>query len=141
MYVAATRAATRRSLGAVGRMLWRFSVVRVRELPDSVVGRIVARECQRAIGREPDAPWSREMVGYRPGALVFAVNATCLDRRAVCNIVPINTDSPSGELMTLAFDTETESVRHQLNMPIGRPAAGVLESFLADARPAGGAHA
>lgn len=58
VHLGATRAASRRALGAVGRILWRFSMIRVRELPDPVVARIVARELHRAIADlDPERRW------------------------------------------------------------------------------------
>lgn len=45
------------------------------------------------------------------------------------------------ELLTVALDIQVESVGYQLKMPVGRPAGGVLESFLAEARRASGAQA
>lgn len=72
VFVGATRAASRRALGAVGRILWRFSMVRIRELPDSVVRRIVVRECRRAIDQELEAAWIREVVSLARGRPGFA---------------------------------------------------------------------
>jgi enolase len=76
---------------------------------------------------------------HQPDALVFAVNATCLDRRVVRNIALARDESPSPELLTLVLDLAIESVGHQVKMPVGRSAAGALECFLADARRTGGA--
>ncbi len=76
---------------------------------------------------------------YQPDALVFAVNATCLDRRVLRNITLARNESPSSELLTMALDIQVESVGLQVKMPVGRPAAGALEGFLAEARRAGGA--
>ena len=76
---------------------------------------------------------------YQPDALVFAVNATCLDRRVLRNITLARNESPSSELLTMALDIQVERVGLQVKMPVGRPAAGALERFLAEARRAGGA--
>lgn len=72
VYVGATQAASRRALGAVGRILWRFSMVRVRELPDPVVSRIVVRDCRLAVDEEPEAAWIREVVSLARGRPGFA---------------------------------------------------------------------
>lgn len=73
VYVGATRVTTRRALGAVGRILWRFVIVRVRELPDSVVVRLVAWECQRAAGRAPETRWIREIARLSRGRPGYAI--------------------------------------------------------------------
>jgi hypothetical protein len=77
---------------------------------------------------------------YQPDALVFAVSATCLDRRVLRNVALVKNDSLSPELLlTLVLDIEIECVGHQVKMPIGRPTPGALEGFLAEARRPGGA--
>lgn len=73
VYLAATRAASRRALGAVGRILWRFSMVRVRELPDSVISRIIVRECRRGVDGTPEAAWIREVASLAHGRPGFAI--------------------------------------------------------------------
>jgi hypothetical protein len=72
VYIAASRAANRRALGAAGRILWRFSMVRVRELPDSVVRRIIAREFRHTADRAPEATWIREAASLARGRPGFA---------------------------------------------------------------------
>ena len=72
VYIGATRAESRQALGAVGRILWRFSMVRVRELPDSVVRRILLRECRRPANEEPEAAWIRECISLARGRPGFA---------------------------------------------------------------------
>lgn len=72
IYLGATRATNRKALGAVGRILWRFSMIRVRELPDSILGRIVTIEVRRSI---PDfeRAWVRDLVALAKGRPGFAV--------------------------------------------------------------------
>lgn len=72
VYVGATRAPSGRALGAVGRILWRFSMIRVRELPDPLLSRIVVRDCRRAVDEEPEAVWIREVVSLARGRPGFA---------------------------------------------------------------------
>jgi hypothetical protein len=73
VYLAASRAASRRALGAVGRILWRFSMVRVRELPDAVVSRIIAREFRHTVVRAPEAIWIRKAASLARGRPGFAI--------------------------------------------------------------------
>jgi hypothetical protein len=85
VYLAASRAPSTRAVGAVGRILWRFSMVRVRELPDSVVRSIIAREFRRTVDRAPEATWIRQAASLacgRPGfAIAMARFATDWHRR------------------------------------------------------------
>jgi hypothetical protein len=74
VHVAASRVARGRELGSVGRIMWRFSTVRVRELRDSIIRRIVISEVgatDRA-GVEPDSGWIREMIALAKGRPGFA---------------------------------------------------------------------
>lgn len=68
VHLAATRETRRRALGAVGRILWRFSLIRVRELPDPIIDRIVMREI-RLLCAEPrlERPWVRDIVALAQG--------------------------------------------------------------------------
>jgi hypothetical protein len=81
VYLGAARVAERRELGAVGRILWRFSMLRVRELSDAVLRRIVARELglgDQALLRERG--WVAETVRLAHGRPGFA---TAMSRCAV----------------------------------------------------------
>lgn len=75
VYLGAARVACGRELGAVGRILWRFSVVRVRESPHAVLAQIVLGELRRRGGpaRDPDRTWVREIVALARGRPGFAV--------------------------------------------------------------------
>jgi len=73
LHLAAARVPSGRELGAVGRILWRFSTVRVRELPDPIMCRIVARALQEwhcTARRE----WIREVAALAKGRPGFATN-------------------------------------------------------------------
>lgn len=73
VYLGATRATSRRALGAVGRILWRFSMIRVRELPDPILGRIVTQQLRRAIPAvDVDRTWLHEVVTLTKGRPGFA---------------------------------------------------------------------
>ena len=72
VYLAASRASSRRALGAVGRILWRFLMIRVRELPDSAIRRIIACECHHSVDRAPEA-WIREAAPLARGRPGFAI--------------------------------------------------------------------
>lgn len=81
VHLGATRAGSKRGLGAVGRILWRFSGIRVRELPDPVLGRIVMRELRQSEADiDPERPWLREIVAFARGRPGFA---TAMARFAV----------------------------------------------------------
>lgn len=71
LYLAAARVSRGRDLGAVGRILWRFSTVRLRELPDAVIRRIVEAEVQ-SVGCSIDRGWIREVAGLANGRPGFA---------------------------------------------------------------------
>jgi hypothetical protein len=71
VFLAASRVPHGRQLGSVGRISWRFSRVRVRELPDPILGRIVAGEIAGA-ERDTDAAWLREIVALARGRPGFA---------------------------------------------------------------------
>jgi hypothetical protein len=75
VYLGASRVARGRELGAVGRILWRFSLVRVRELPNAVLGRVVLRELEGrgSAAGEADAAWVPEIVALARGRPGFAV--------------------------------------------------------------------
>ena len=75
VYLGAARVARGRELGAVGRILWRFSLVRVRVLPDAVLGRVVLRELEGrgSVAAEAGAGWVREIVALARGRPGFAV--------------------------------------------------------------------
>ena len=74
VHLAASRVARGRELGSVGRIMWRFSTVRVRELPDSVIRRIVATEVRATGGGGPDEDigWMREIASLARGRPGFA---------------------------------------------------------------------
>ena len=82
VHLAASRVARGRELGSVGRIMWRFSTVRVRELPDSVIHRIVATEVGATEGGGPDEDigWLREIAALAQGRPGFA---TAMGRFAV----------------------------------------------------------
>lgn len=75
VYLGAARVARGPELGAVGRILWRFSLVRVRELPDAVMRRVVLGELEPCGGLpdEAGAAWVREIVALARGRPGFAV--------------------------------------------------------------------
>jgi hypothetical protein len=74
VYLAAARSTDRRALGAVGRILWRFRMIRVRELPATVLSRIVATELRRSLSdiRSTDV-WVHGVVAQAQGRPGFAV--------------------------------------------------------------------
>jgi hypothetical protein len=73
VHLVATRDIRRRALGAVGRILWRFSMVRVRELPDAIINRVVMREIQRSsLEADLERSWMREVVILARGRPGFA---------------------------------------------------------------------
>lgn len=73
VYLGAASAASGPALGAVGRILWRVSIVRVRELPSAVLCRIVTRELCRLDGAtEPDTTWVHAVTGLARGRPGFA---------------------------------------------------------------------
>ncbi len=62
VYVGAARSLERRTLGAVGRILWRFDIVRVRPLSGPEIGRILRDALARARpGMALDDGWVREL--------------------------------------------------------------------------------
>jgi hypothetical protein len=69
---------------------------------------------------------------YRPGALVFAVNVTCIDRRVIRDVVLLRRDSPSDQDAVLAFDVEEGTVRHQVSVSVGRSAVRDVEDLLTE---------
>jgi hypothetical protein len=73
LHLAAARVPSGRELGAVGRILWRFSTVRVRELPDPIRCRIVARALpvSHCTARRE---WIREVAALAKGRPGFATN-------------------------------------------------------------------
>ena len=74
VHLAAARAENRRTLGAVGRILWRFSMLRVRELPDPMLRRIVRNELRRSVTeREDRGAWVQDLVALARGRPGFAV--------------------------------------------------------------------
>lgn len=76
VYLGAARVARGRELGAVGRIMWRFSTMRVRELPDSIIQRIVIREV-RACGdadAKPEAAWVHKIATLTRGRPGFAID-------------------------------------------------------------------
>lgn len=67
--VAASCSSQRRDIGAVGRILWRFTRVRVRELADAAL-RCVLLDELGPFGHDVDIAWVREVVALahgRPG--------------------------------------------------------------------------
>jgi hypothetical protein len=76
VYLGAARVARGRALGAVGRIMWRFSTVRVRELPDPIIQRIVTREV-RGRGEadaKPETAWLHEVATLARGRPGFATD-------------------------------------------------------------------
>ncbi len=71
VFLGASRVSHGRQLGAVGRILWRFSLIRVRELPDRVLQDIVARELGTGT-RMADGAWLRDVVTLARGRPGFA---------------------------------------------------------------------
>jgi hypothetical protein len=82
VYLGAARVAERRELGAVGRILWRFSMLRVRELSDGVMRHIVTGELGIADARPAarEREWVAEIVALAQGRPGFA---TAMARFAV----------------------------------------------------------
>jgi hypothetical protein len=78
LHLAAARIPQGRGLGAVGRILWRFSTVRVRELPASLIRRIVMRELD-AVAQSVDRRWANEVAALAEGRPGFAIE---MGRRA-----------------------------------------------------------
>lgn len=78
VYLGAARAATRHDLGAVGRILWRFSLVRVRELSDGVLRHLVAHELgvSEASDLGRDRGWVSATVTLAKGRPGFATAIT-----------------------------------------------------------------
>ena len=72
-HVAASRVPSGRQLGAVGRILWRFSTVRVRELPDAIIRRILVHELQD-VRCAPRREWFREVAELSQGRPGFATS-------------------------------------------------------------------
>jgi hypothetical protein len=74
VHLAASRVARGRQLGAVGRIMWRFSTVRVRELPDAIIQRIVTREMLRRADADakPETAWVHEIATLAQGRPGFA---------------------------------------------------------------------
>lgn len=79
--LAAARSLDRGRLGAVGRIAWRFTVVRVPELSDACTRRLVARECASA-GIAPHLvtrEWmstALQLAQGRPGVALAIVHGT-----------------------------------------------------------------
>jgi hypothetical protein len=75
VYLAASRVAHGRPLGAVGRILWRFSLLRVRELSVGDLRAIVVAEIgDSGSGQEePFERWVQEIVGLSKGRPGYAV--------------------------------------------------------------------
>lgn len=69
--LAAARTAERRRLGAVGRILWRFTLVRVRELPAAALRRVVSDELG-PLARDAGDDWIRDVVALARGRPGFA---------------------------------------------------------------------
>lgn len=93
VHLAAARTMNKPVLGAVACILWRFSAVRVRELPSRVIGRIVAREIRRQDAHVAvERRWLREVVALssgRPGfAMAMARFAVDWHRRRGCLPMP-----------------------------------------------------
>ena len=72
VHLAASRVARGRELGSVGRIMWRFSTVRVRELPDPFIRRIVAGEVGEADGAGVRRAWVHEIAALSQGRPGFA---------------------------------------------------------------------
>ena len=71
VFLGASRVPHGRQLGSVGRILWRFSLVRVRELADPILRRVVIREIGLA-EHSADDGWLREVVTLSRGRPGFA---------------------------------------------------------------------
>lgn len=72
VHLAASRVPQGRELGAVGRIMWRFSTVRVRELPDSIIRRIVSNQLRDLESTRIERGWLHELAGLAQGRPGFA---------------------------------------------------------------------
>lgn len=70
----------------------------------------------------------------RPGALAFAVQVTCLDRRNVRRAEVVAPHAAAGAGTVLALDVQVGAVEQRVTMPIGRQAAVDLERVLLELR-------
>ncbi len=73
---------------------------------------------------------------HRPGALVFAVNVSCFDRRIIRDVIILRRASQPDPVMDLVLDIKVGSLRHQVTMSLGCPAAADLDALLAELRRA-----
>lgn len=71
VFLCASRVLRGRELGSVGRILRRFSPIRIRELPDSILRHLVVREMEAALG--VDDAWLREVASLARGRPGFAI--------------------------------------------------------------------
>ena len=69
--LAAARTLERHQLGAVGRILWRFTIVRVRPLSPHALRRILLDELG-SFGHDAEAGWIRDIVALAQGRPGFA---------------------------------------------------------------------
>jgi hypothetical protein len=73
VYLAAARQLDRAVLGSVGRILWRFSILRVRELPTRLIRRIIATQLAMVSEVAASEAWTKDVVHLaqgRPGAAI-----------------------------------------------------------------------
>lgn len=75
VYLGAARVSHGRDLGAVGRILWRFRLLRVRELPTTVLIRILASELTGGVEltADGDPAWAHQAAQLAAGRPGFAV--------------------------------------------------------------------
>jgi hypothetical protein len=74
VHLAASRVSQGPELGAVGRVLWRFSIVRVRELPDGIIRGILLRELRAGDDSLcPQKVWVNDLVRLAAGRPGFAI--------------------------------------------------------------------
>jgi len=122
LHLAAARVPSGRELGAVGRILWRFSTVRVRELPDPIMYRIVARALQErhcTARRE----WIREVAALAKGRPGFATNAARVASEWACAHGDVPT--PAFAFAAAREDDAIRSLRGcAVNLRRVRPVAG-----------------
>lgn len=80
VHLAASRVSRGRQLGSVGRIMWRFSTVRVRELSDAVIRRIVTDVVSSPKEASIESSWIHEIAALARGRPGFA---TAMGRFAI----------------------------------------------------------
>jgi hypothetical protein len=80
VHLGASRVSRGRQMGSVGRIMWRFTTVRVRELPDVVIRRIVTDAVRVPDQGRIDSSWIQEIAALARGRPGFA---TAMGRFAI----------------------------------------------------------